>query len=387
MRRFKFLFLLLSGFFYCKAGISCNDSVMPDTLKPTVITVVNQIASYPRVCSNVGGFGAVNPPQYLRYIWLSENATSYQLLELLNDPNPIIKVYAFWALKARNHPNIKKIVLDHISDTLSFELQEGCDLYLLNINLYFLKVTRNLFSNTEFEKCITVISKLYKEEDWKFIPLRHRDINWSRNAYIAYTYPLLQDTLVISKPITDELAGSAYRKRATQYQIVTQFDTSKFAIIISESNKNDFDHEGSVYLYFRFDEKKSFREQKAELNMLIEKASEEYKFDSLKNIYFLDLVSLGDLNIDISRELENNKNQKLILKNYWKLNDFLLESSLSKEMNDIFKKYKLTVKQFTIEHFSYSPAFEILSRYGKIETKRIDFPAKIMIGTMWIYFD
>jgi len=208
------------------------------------------------------------------------------------------------------------------------------------------------------------------------------------NSPIGNDTTLLQkDTVVISKPITNEIAGSSYRKRATQYQIVNQSDTSKFSIILIESNKNEFDYDGSVHLDIHFDKNKSFQEQKEELNTLLNKASEEYKFDSLKSIFSLWLPSLGDLDIKTSKELENNKDIKLILKNYWKLNDFLLTSSLSKEINEIFKKYNLTVKQFTIEHFSYFATPETLKRYSKIETNPTAFPKNILEGAMWIYFD
>lgn len=196
----------------------------------------------------------------------------------------------------------------------------------------------------------------------------------------------LNDMVVISKTITNEIAGSAYRKRATQYRLANKSDTSQCTIIIIESNKNEFDHDGSVHLQIDFDKNKSYREQKAELAMLLETACKEYKFDSLKSIYSLWLPSLGDLNIKISKELET-KDVKLIRKNYWKLNDFLLTSSLSKEINDIFKKYKLRAKQFSIEHFGYYAGPETLKRYSKIETDPADFPAKIIQGAMWIYFD
>lgn len=196
-----------------------------------------------------------------------------------------------------------------------------------------------------------------------------------------------KDTVVISKTITNEIAGSAYRKRATQYQVLSQSDTSRFAIILIESNKNEFDHDGSVHLKFHFDKNKSFREQKEELNILLDKASKDYKFDSLKSIFSLWLPSLGDLNITLSRELENNKDIKSIVKNYWKLNDFLLASSLSIELNEIFKKYNLSVKQYAIEHFGYFAKPGTLNRYSKIETNPAAFPKKIMEGSMWVYFD
>lgn len=210
---------------------------------------------------------------------------------------------------------------------------------------------------------------------------------FNRSTAGAVTPFLVNDTIVISKPITDEIAGSAYRKRATQYQFVHQADTSGFSIIFIESNKNDFDHEGTVYAELIFDRNKSIREQKEELAFLLNKASEEYEFDSLKSIFSLWLPNLGDLNIRASRELEMDKDKKLILKDFWKLNDFLLKSSLAKEMNEWFKKYNLTVKQFSIEHFNFSSKPETLRLDSKIETKPDYFPKSIMEGEMWVFFN
>lgn len=197
----------------------------------------------------------------------------------------------------------------------------------------------------------------------------------------------LNDTIVISKKITNEISGSAYRKKATQYQLINSFDTSKFSIIISESNSNEFDHAGSVYLELNFDKDKSFRQQKQELKVLLANASKEYKLDSLKSIYSIWTPTLGDLDLKVSKELESRKDIKKIQNNYWRLNDFLLNSSLSLEINDIFSQYKLTVKQYSIEHLSYYSKLEILKEYSKIETKPIDFPMEIIAGQMTIYFN
>jgi len=183
-----FIVLLLFG----KVSFSCDQTInfkafdikydihptltLSDTLKVNITDTIKLITSYQRVESRVGGFGAINSPQYLRYVWLSENATTSQLLELLNNPSAVVRVYAFWALKTRNYPNIKKIVLDHLDDTLSFFLQQGCDQYDLRVNVYLLKLSRNLFTDAEFEKHLTLISKSYRKQDWKFIILHHRDV-------------------------------------------------------------------------------------------------------------------------------------------------------------------------------------------------------------------
>ena len=193
------------------------------------------------------------------------------------------------------------------------------------------------------------------------------------------------DTVVISKKITDEIAGSSYRKRATKFQLVNLMDTSKFSIIISESNNNEFDHEGSIYLEIYFDKNKNYKEQKQELKKILIEAARHYNLDSLKSIYSIWPPSLGDLNIKISKELENKNGLKAVPENYRKLCDFLLTSSLTQEMNDVFKDYKLIVKGYGIEHFGYSD-IETLKEYSKIESQPNTFPKKIITGDLTIYF-
>src|SRR5688572_9706355 len=67
----------------------------------------------------------------------------------------------------------------------------------------------------------------------------------SYKASLGGPGPPSDDTMVISKSVIDKIFGSAYIKRATQYQIVNQQDTSKFLIIFTESIKTAFEQEGS----------------------------------------------------------------------------------------------------------------------------------------------
>jgi len=194
------------------------------------------------------------------------------------------------------------------------------------------------------------------------------------------------DTIVISKKITDEISGSAYRKRATKFQLVNQLDTSNFSIIISESNNNEYDNEGVVYLEIEFDKDKNYKQQKQELKKILIEASKHYKLDSLKSIYSIWLPSLGDLNVKVSKELENKNQLESIPENYNKPCDFLLKSSLTQEINDIFKDYKLTVKGYGIEHFGYYSTGNVIKEYSKIETKIYDFPRNVITGDLTIYF-
>ncbi len=208
-------------------------------------------------------------------------------------------------------------------------------------------------------------------------------VSWTK-ASILHSYFQVNDTLIITKSITNEIPGSAYRKRANLYQMVNKNDTSKFSIILLESNKNEFDNDGSVHLNIRFDKTKSFKEQKAELSLLLKYASKDYRLDSLKGIFALNMLSLGDLNIQTSKELVNQKNLAEILKSHKKLNSFLLKSSLSGEFNSIFERYHLAIKNYSIEHFGFGSDIGSLNKYSKIETNKTDLPTRIMRGAMWV---
>ena len=108
---------------------------------------------------------------------------------------------------------------------------------------------------------------------------------------------LLQDTTVGSKIITDEIAGSAYRKSAKGYFLIIGKDTSKFTCIFSDSKDGKY-----VSLDFiGKDNQTSYRERMEHLRIILPFASKDYKMDSLKSIYFGRLVNNGDIAIELTK--------------------------------------------------------------------------------------
>jgi hypothetical protein len=194
------------------------------------------------------------------------------------------------------------------------------------------------------------------------------------------------DTIVISKKITNQLAGGAYRKRATQYQIVIKEDTSSFGVAFTESNKNDFENEGCVNIRLGLSNKKSYKSQYFELAKIIEFASKEYNLDSLKSIYFLHLYNTGDLAIKISQLYYTRNYGKNFFEDYTIINQFFLESKITEDLNNLFTPYGLKVMCYNFEHpmlINYSYIF----KESIIETDKNEVPSKILDAILTIYFE
>src|SRR5687767_13345707 len=73
----------------------------------------------------------------------------------------------------------------------------------------------------------------------------------------------IRDTIIGSKPVHTELAGAAYRKRATAYFVVTGRDTSDLTCTFSQSTKY-----GRIVVDVRFQKRMTYRQQWHELEMI-----------------------------------------------------------------------------------------------------------------------
>lgn len=97
--------------------------------------------------------------QWTRYEWLSKNASDSQLLDLMNNPNTHIRVYAFLSLKDRHHTSLKRVIIAQINDTSSFSWVNGCFGEEKRINSFCLEECSGLFTRKELSKYRNIISK------------------------------------------------------------------------------------------------------------------------------------------------------------------------------------------------------------------------------------
>jgi len=167
-------FLTLSLCYLCmitscqnKGNKSLIDNIEIDTTKlasadesisSKYIEVVNLIAQDQDVQWSES-FTGEKSKQWIRYEWLSKNATNDQLFELMNSKFPNVRAYAFLCLKSRPTINLKPIILEHLKDSSSFIWGNGCFGEEKQINSFFLEECSGLFSRKELRQYRNIISK------------------------------------------------------------------------------------------------------------------------------------------------------------------------------------------------------------------------------------
>ena len=179
------------------------------------------------------------------------------------------------------------------------------------------------------------------------------------------------DTLTESIPITDEIAGSAYRKRARGYFIITDGDTSAFMPIVTESK------ESRVGIDIRFNKEMTYAQQFKELKTLLAEAVKDFEFDSIRSITLGRLITTGDLAIEISNELNLDKELKNNLNDYPKVVVFLMKSKLASDFNSLLNPYNIYVDTIYPEKIFLTSQKELYI-HSKIETDSVQIPDKIL---------
>jgi hypothetical protein len=183
------------------------------------------------------------------------------------------------------------------------------------------------------------------------------------------------DTIVGSKTITDEIAGSAYRKRATGYFVIIGKDTSDYTCILTESKDG-----GKVSIDLNIPYSKAeipYRKRLEELKTILPKAATDYNFDSLASISLGRLILSGDLAIDITKQYRQTFGTSNKLKDYKTVEQFLLKSKLSTDLDNLFKEYSISVDNVSIEKLFLTSRKELYWA-SKIETDTTNIPDRIL---------
>ncbi|MET4084015.1 hypothetical protein ABIB40_003988 [Pedobacter sp. UYP30] len=183
------------------------------------------------------------------------------------------------------------------------------------------------------------------------------------------------DTIVGSKTITDELAGSAFRKRAIGYFVIIDRDTSDYSCIFTEAKDG-----GNVEINLNASYLKpaiSYKKRLAELRIILPNAAKDFNFDLLTGISFGRLISSGDLAINVTKQYHQKFGASDKLKSYTAVAQFLKESKLGTDLNNVLKPYSISVDKVSIEKlFFTSPRG--LYWASKIETDSLNVPDKIL---------
>jgi hypothetical protein len=193
----------------------------------------------------------------------------------------------------------------------------------------------------------------------------------------------LADTIIGKKTITNEIAGSAYRKRATGYFVIVKNDTSDFMPIFAQSKD---DNSIGIHLNLPYTKHtRTFVQRLSELKLILPLASNEFNFDAIKTISVGRLILTGDLAVDITTQYKNKFGdaERITTADYQRISDFLLESKLTSDLNELFKPYSISVETINIEKVFFTTKSE-LSNYSKLDKDTTEIPERILDCVTWI---
>jgi hypothetical protein len=183
------------------------------------------------------------------------------------------------------------------------------------------------------------------------------------------------DTTVGSKIIIDEIPGSAYRKRAIGYFVIIRKDSSDYTCIFTESKIGD---KVGIDLNNRYPYiDMTYGQRLEELKIILPKAAKDFNFDSLTTVGLGQLISSGDLAIEITKKYRNKFGTGGKLESYATVGQFLKESRLGADLDKLFKPYSISVDKVSIEKLHFTASKGLYSK-SKIETDSTEVPSEIL---------
>lgn len=193
------------------------------------------------------------------------------------------------------------------------------------------------------------------------------------NADSPESSPEIRDTLVARKVITNEIAGSNYRKRGTSYFLVVRGDTSDNSYIFSEGKDNN-----KVTLDLKISSLSStYSQRMTELKYLLPEVKKDYTLDSLQSINMGRLVSHGDIAIAVTKqwnEQYGNANQS---PGASQVGELIKSSQLSADWNSLLSPYNLEVKGASPEKIFFAAREQFLTS-NKLVTDTTAVPSQIL---------
>lgn len=190
------------------------------------------------------------------------------------------------------------------------------------------------------------------------------------------------DTLVYSRSIINELAGSAYREKAIGYSVIAGNDTSDFTCFVY---KFKVSVSGNVGMSIRFEKATvSYEQRLQELHLILPKASKDFDFDLLTSINMGRLILSGDLAIELTKLYREQFGNSNVIngKSYKNIEQFLSNSKLALDLNKLFYPFSLEVETISVEKVFFTTKEE-LYKSSKVEiafTKAPDRILDCMIG-------
>ena len=193
----------------------------------------------------------------------------------------------------------------------------------------------------------------------------------------------VSEPVIGMKNVINEVAGSAYLNKAICYFVIANQDTSGFMPVFTESKDAGV---VGIDLNLPYSNKsETYHQRIMELKLILNEAGKEFNFDSLRSMSVGRLILTGDLAVDITREYKNQfgEKEKITTADYSKISDFLLNSGLTKDINELFEPYSKSVENVSIEK-AFFITKEELFKVANVSEDIADVPDHILDCITWV---
>lgn len=109
------------------------------------------------------GWGYNKDKQRERFDQLKAEATAEELLALTDDPNPVLRCYAFLALADNHHPEVFAVLLRHLADDEEVEVLSGCIGQRMTTGELFFAIAKGHYSEAKHPHTLTAEQKAQVE--------------------------------------------------------------------------------------------------------------------------------------------------------------------------------------------------------------------------------
>ena len=115
-KTFVHLFLSLFGFPLFLPAQSPKSTYDPKKISKPILQIAKDIAKENEVHNAAISVAGEKTLQYRRFEALVKKANFNELLELVEHPNPAVRVYAFWGLAKREFEKLEAVLMAHAAD-------------------------------------------------------------------------------------------------------------------------------------------------------------------------------------------------------------------------------------------------------------------------------
>ncbi len=200
--------------------------------------IVKAIEEVNIVMSSAVGYAGIRPKQYDNFLKLKTKATSDELMELTNHPNPTVRSYAFWALSYNHSIDLYPIVLNHINDIELVKTQFGCIVSGETVGDFFINVVTPRYIDLNSQKLDSVqFATLDSILIYTPNNLSAKSAAINRAEPTENLYPKIRELVVKDNDQTAMVTLAKYKKE------------QDVELILKNKGKSKFDEGGFFYTY------------------------------------------------------------------------------------------------------------------------------------------